>query len=419
MKNVLIIGSGGREHALADAFSRSNKVKEIFVSPGNDGIATEYKCLPYSSFEDVLDIVHSYRIDLVFIGPEQPIEQGLSDYLVQNGIQVIAPSRLAARLETSKTFAKEVLNRFSIPTAAYVAAKTMAEAEPIFKEWDYPLVIKADGLAAGKGVIIVENYDQASVACQQLLTEQAGSTGIIIEEFLRGWEVTLFAITDGKDYQTTLFAQDHKQLFDDDRGPNTGGMGAFCPVPAAESYRIQIEQDILEPVLAGMRELGCPYKGILYLGLMITRQGAKVIEFNCRFGDPEAQALLPLLQTDFVDVCDAVWEDNVANIRLDWEAGVSIAVVLAAPGYPGKYQTGIPLSLPALKSKAYFAGVKAQNDILLTSGGRVMAIQAQALDIDEARKIAYRDIQAIGFVGKVLRTDIGLRKNQISFGEDL
>lgn len=412
--NVLIIGSGGREHAIADAFSRSKIVSSIRVSPGNAGIAREFNCLDLDTDDKILAYCQSEAIDLVFIGPEQPIAAGLSDLLRGRGIKVFAPSQAAARLETSKAFAKELMTRYSVPTARYKMIHAPEEIEDVLQDFAFPVVLKADGLAAGKGVVIASSYSEATTVCRDLLSQKSGSTGVLAEEFLEGWEVSLFAITDGKDYQTTLFAQDHKQLCDHDLGPNTGGMGAYCPVYEAEAYRGAIERDILEPVLAAMREEGCPYTGVLYMGLMITMEGPKVIEFNCRFGDPETQALLPLLLTDFAEVCRAVTDHEVAKLSLLWEDQVCLAVVLAAEGYPGSYVKGIKLDLPSLHSRPYFAGVASKNDSLVSSGGRVMALVAKASDLASARALVYHDVDSMPGEALICRRDIGLRENTLS-----
>lgn len=408
---VLILGSGGREHAIADAFGRSANCEAIFVSPGNAGIALDFECVELQ--DRIVEFCRSQAIDMVFIGPEQPIEAGLSDFLRDKGIKVFAPSRAAARLETSKAFAKELMIRHSVPTSRYQMIHSSEEAASVLRKFPLPVVLKADGLAAGKGVVIAHSYEEATKICQDMLQQVCGAKGVLAEEFLKGWEVSLFAITDGRDYQTTLFAQDHKQLYDNDRGPNTGGMGAFCPVWEAEPYRKQIERDILEPVLSAMREQGCPYTGVLYLGLMITREGPKVIEFNCRFGDPETQVLLPLLRSDFVEVCKAVTDQEVANLKLEWEENSCVAVVLAAEGYPGPYQKGIRLDTEKALTKVYYAGVSRQDNRLVSSGGRVLSIVGKATDLQSARELVYRQISSMAHNGLIYRQDIGLRKNTL------
>jgi phosphoribosylamine--glycine ligase len=408
---VLIIGSGGREHAIADAFSRSNKTREIIISPGNAGMAEDFRCLPLSGQDEIVEFCHAEAVDLVFIGPEQPIKDGLSDLLKKEGIRVLAPSQAAARLETSKAFAKQLMLANQIPTASYSLLRDEVQARDFLAKCSYPIVLKADGLAAGKGVIICSNEPEAMQACASLFRQSAGKSGVLAEEYLQGWEVSLFAFCAQDAFQTSLFAQDHKQLYDQDKGPNTGGMGAVCPVPEAEKYRQEIEDTILAPVLNAMRELGCPYEGVLYLGLMITHEGPKVVEFNCRFGDPETQALLPLLKTDFMQLCLAITEGRVKELKLEWFDKTAVAVVLAAPGYPAAYKKGIKIQIPPLDSKVFFSGVRRGKRGLISWGGRVLSVMSLADTLENARTTVYRDIYSIEFTQKVYRKDIGLRKN--------
>jgi phosphoribosylamine--glycine ligase len=408
---VLIIGSGGREHAIADAFSRSSKTKEIIVSPGNAGMAEVFRCLLLAGQDEIVQFCHAEKVDMVFIGPEQPIKDGLSDLLRAEGIRVLAPSQDAGRLETSKAFAKQLMLANQIPTAGYSLLRDESQAREFLAKCSYPIVLKADGLAAGKGVIICSNEPEAIQACASLFRQSAGESGVLAEEYLQGWEVSLFAFCDKDAFQTSLFAQDYKQLYDQDRGPNTGGMGAVCPVPEAEKYRQEIEDKILAPVLKAMRELGCPYEGILYLGLMITAQGPRVVEFNCRFGDPETQALLPLLKTDFMELCLAITEGRMKELQLEWINKTAVAVVLAAPGYPSAYKKGIKIHIPQLNSKVFFSGVQSGRSGLISSGGRVLTVTNMADTLEKAKTAVYRDIKSIDFPDNVYRKDIGLRKN--------
>ncbi len=414
---VLIIGSGGREHAIADAFSRSTKVDRIYVSPGNAGIAREFETVNLPSHPDVYNFCITQHIDLVFIGPEIPIEQGLSDYLRANGIPVFSPSRAAGRIESSKIFAKNLMHSAGIPTARYCVVTSYESACEAATDFGFPLVIKADGLAAGKGVLIVNSKAEALQVFRDLMLDKLlGNAGseLVLEEFLQGWEVSLFAITDGVNFQTMLFTQDHKQLQDHDLGPNTGGMGAYAPVPEAEIYRQDIEERIISPILEALRAEDCLYQGVLYCGLMITRDGPKVIEFNCRFGDPETQAVLPLLNTDFMDVCLAVAEAKVDQLKLCWKTDTAVCVVLASAGYPGKYNPGYIIEISGNPStKVYFAGVESDGKNLITKGGRVLNVVSMANDLSAARDVVYRDIQNIDFEGKTYRRDIGLRVNKI------
>ncbi len=408
---MLIIGSGGREHALARCFAKSDKVSELYIAPGNAGIALQYNCIKIEEPEGIIAFCREKQIDLVYVGPEKPIAEGLSDALRVASINVIAPSQAAARLETSKSFAKELMLARNIPTAKYRRISNTEELNRACLELGFPLVLKADGLAAGKGVIITRTPEDASSAYHSLANN---GQGVIAEEFLTGWEVSLFAITDGISFQTTVFAQDHKQLFDHDQGPNTGGMGAYAPVPEAEKYRPEIETGIVAPILKAMREIGYPYQGVLYIGLMITQDGPKVVEFNCRWGDPEAQVVLPLLETEMSDICSAIVNCEVDKLKLRFKSATALAVVLASAGYPFEYQSGYPLQIAdEAMPQVYFSGVAAADNGLQTAGGRVLCLSSLGKDISTAREIAYQSLELIQFEGKTYRKDIGLRTNLI------
>ncbi len=419
---VLIIGSGGREHALAECFARSRGVNKVVVAPGNAGIALQYPCVPLYSLPEIREYCLEENIGMVFIGPEQPIADGLSDYLRAAGIRVIAPSRDAAQLESSKIFAKELMQKWSIPTAKCKIITHEDQAEKALREFNYPVVVKADGLAAGKGVYISNTKEEAWEAIRSLFSSftnnQSDSPrtdrGVVLEEFLSGWEVSLFAISDGLNFVSTVFAQDHKQIFDHDLGPNTGGMGAYAPVPEAEVYRKQIEEEIITPTLAAMRELGYPYEGILYCGLMITTEGPKVIEYNCRLGDPEAEVLLPLLDSDLLEICQAILDRKVNELNLKFKQATALGVVLASVGYPGHFDKGITISLPKpTPTSIYFSGVANGGSGLVTSGGRVICVVGVGDDLAIARENAYRQINDITYETKYCRSDIGLRENRL------
>ncbi len=418
---VLIIGSGGREHALANSFARSKQVTELVVSPGNAGIALQHSCLKLGTNEDIVSYCISSGIDVVFIGPEQPIAEGLSDMLTEAGIFAVSPSRFAAQLESSKIFTKELMARCSIPTAGFRACKTLDEAMRAITEFSYPLVLKADGLAAGKGVVIAKNLDEAQQTIQDMFgaahddkEPKEDGKGIVVEEYLLGWEVSLFVVSDGWNFVSTLFAQDHKQIFDHDLGPNTGGMGAYAPVPEAEPYRKQIEDEIVEPTLKAMRDMGYPYQGILYCGLMITKQGPKVIEFNCRFGDPEAEVVLPLIESDIMDICLAIKNRQVCDLDIKYKQANALGVVLASHGYPGSYPVGIPIKINYDDIEGIcFSGVSKDKETLVTAGGRVMCVVGMGSTLQEARMQAYNRVTEIEFSGKYHRTDIGLRSNNL------
>jgi phosphoribosylamine--glycine ligase len=419
---ILIIGSGGREHALAECFALSKGVDKVVIAPGNAGIALQYTCIPLFSHIEIRDYCRNNAIDLVFIGPEQPIAEGLSDYLRESGIDVIAPSRYAAQLESSKMFAKELMQKWAIPTARYRLIQNEQESEQALNEFSFPVVVKADGLAAGKGVIIAQDKEEAREAIQSLfrllyakpIETHRTDRGVILEEFLSGWEVSLFAISDGWNYKSTVFAQDHKQVYENDLGPNTGGMGAYAPVPEAEAYRTQIEEEIVRPTLAAMRDLGYPYQGILYCGLMITAEGPKVIEFNCRLGDPEAEVLLPLLDSDLLEICQAILTRSIDKMNVKFKQATALGVVLASNGYPGYFETGLAVTLPdTLPQGIYFSGVANGDDGLVTSGGRVMCVVGLGDDLESAREVSYRKLAEISYETKYYRKDIGLRTNSL------
>jgi len=406
---VLIVGSGGREHSLAEAFARDINKKDIYVAPGNGGIALDYKCLPLRSKEEIVKWCKENRPELVMVGPEQYLAEGLSNSLNAEGIPCVGPSQEAARIESSKIFAKTLMTKYHIPTASYVAFEDKDQALAYVRYMGtYPLVIKANGLAAGKGVIIADSQKEAENAIQNL------GNKIVVEEYLKGWEVSLFVITDGKDYKTTIFSQDHKQLGENDTGPNTGGMGAFAPVKEAEHYREQIEKQIIAPTLEALNAEGCPYRGFLYCGLMITADGPKVLEFNCRLGDPETQAILPLLQTSFTDICYAILNNKVSDLELQWSPQSSVCVVLASQGYPGTFPTGFPIIIKSsIDSKIFYAGVENRDGQLITSGGRVLSLVALGKNLSEARRKVYKDVNKVDFNGKYFRRDISLRKNKL------
>ncbi len=404
---VLIIGGGGREHALAAAIAKDGA--QVFVAPGNGGIAREFKCLPLTDLNKVLDWCLTNQPNFVVFGPEQPLADGWVDVFEKAGVPCVGPTAQAAKIESSKAFAKELMAKNKIPTASYECFDNPQEAQKhILSQANYPIVIKADGLAAGKGVAVVENEADALNFLESI------SGKVVLEEFLVGWETSLFAITDGENFQTTLFARDHKRLNDGDQGPNTGGMGAFCPVPEAEKWREEIENNVISPTLKALRDLGSPFRGFLYCGLMITEEGPKVLEYNCRLGDPETQALLPLLNTSFIEICEAVTTGTVGGLKLDWSDQSSVCVIMSSQGYPGSFNTGHHLDFSReIQSLIRFGGVKEEAGRLVSSGGRVLSLVALGDNLAEAREKVYGDLETIDFSGKHFRKDIALPRNQI------
>lgn len=414
---ILIIGSGAREHALAEAFHRSESQPHIIVSPGNAGLAREFETADLDSFEDIEDFCIIEGITMVFIGPEQPLADGLSDHLRNQGIAVIGPSKAASRIESSKSFAKNMMAKYNIPTSKFEIYEDLNLAISDLAKWSFPLVIKADGLASGKGVFIAYTKDIATQVLNKLMQDKIlGESGnkVVIEEYLYGWEVSLFALTDGENFVTTIFSQDHKQLNDGDQGPNTGGMGAYAPVPEAELYRDEIGDKIIKPILKAMKDEGCPYQGVLYIGLMITVEGPKVVEFNCRLGDPETQTILPLLETDLVEICKSILDKKVDSLNLRWSNKTAICVYAVSKEYPNSqiHQTPINFS-DHMDSHAFYGAVTTKDNELVTNGGRVIAVTSVGLSKIDARTRVYHDLNKVFFEGMHFRNDIGFRENKV------
>jgi phosphoribosylamine---glycine ligase len=415
---VAIIGSGGREHALADKIAGCKPLDELFIIPGNPGTQKLGTNIPIDidNHTLILKFCLEHGIELVVIGPEKPLADGLSDILRKNGIKVFGPSRQAAKIEGEKSFAKKLMKEFSIPTAAFEIfdKENYDAAIKYLHKISYPTVIKADGIAAGKGVIIAEDFDDAKEAIKEcFINSSFGSAGdkIVIEEFMTGQEASVFAITDGTDFILLPAAQDHKRIFDGDKGKNTGGMGAYAPTPfvSQNDYEL-ISQKIVEPTLRGMREKGTPFIGCLYCGLMMTEQGPMVVEYNCRFGDPETQVVLPLLDGDFLELLysSACGKLNKSVFNNN---GASVCVVAASGGYPDKYKSGFEINGLDTKSdfvKIYHAGTKEVDGKILTNGGRVLNITSiiRNNNLKEAKKIAYEALNKINFEGIQYRKDI-------------
>ncbi len=419
---VLIIGSGAREHALAWAISRSSEVSALYCAPGNGGTAAIAQNIPLQimDFAQCADWAAAYAIDLTIIGPDDPLGGGIVDAFQQRGLRAFGPTRAAARIESSKSWAKDLMQRHQVPTARSSSFDDIDAARRFLSSDDchYPLVIKADGLAAGKGVSIVSTRQEAEAAIAALLVERrlgaAGST-ILLEEFLEGREVSFFALSDGITMLPLAPACDYKRALDGDQGPNTGGMGAYSPpgfVDAALAE--QIIQTILRPTIAAMAQEGCPFVGVLYAGLMLTRDGPKVLEFNARLGDPETQVMLPRLQSDLLALFMAACEQRLAAVSIEWAPEAACGVVLASTGYPDQYQTGFPISgLDQLPPDilAFHAGTKlTEEGHLLTSGGRVMTLVALGQNIAAARRHVYEQIERVQFQGRRYRRDIAARE---------
>ena len=419
---ILVIGGGGREHALAWSLARSPQADQVFVAPGNAGTAGEFGVenvdIAATDINDLLEFAGSMGIDLTVVGPEAPLADGIVDRFVAAGLRCFGPTAAAARLEGSKTYSKEFMERHGIPTAAYQSFTEVDKALDYLHRRITPIVIKADGLAAGKGVVIAQNPDEAESAVRQMLQQGAfGAAGekIVIEDFLEGEEASFIAMVDGHNLLPLATSQDHKARDDGDRGPNTGGMGAYSPAPViTEAVTKRIMADIMRPTVEGMLKEGDPYTGFLYAGLVIAPDGtAKVLEFNCRLGDPETQPLLFRLKSDLVALIDAALDQRLGNIQAEWDPRVALGVVMTAGGYPGKYHQGdviegIPENLPE-HLKVFHAGTTRDGDTIVTSGGRVLCTVALGSTVTEAQREAYRLAGEIRWDGLYYRKDIGYR----------
>ena len=419
---ILIIGGGGREHALAWKIAQSPRVEKVFVAPGNAGTARESKCENVAvQAEDVgglLTFAQGNKIDLAIVGPEIPLVLGVVDRFRTAGLRCFGPTKAAAQLEGSKAFAKDFLARHKIPTAAYGNFTDVVAAESFIKKMGAPIVVKADGLAAGKGVIIAQTVDEASAAVRDMLAGNAfGEAGhrVVVEEFLEGEEASFIVMVDGDHILPLATSQDHKRVGDGDTGPNTGGMGAYSPAPVVTpALHARVMREVIEPTVRGMKAEGCPYTGFLYAGLMIGRDGVpKVLEYNCRFGDPETQPVMLRLQSDLVALIEAALDGRLDKIEATWDPRPALGVVMAAGGYPGAYKKGDAISgLPATDApdaKVFHAGTALKDGSVVTSGGRVLCVTALGATVGAAQKRAYEVARKISWAGAHYRTDIGYR----------
>ena len=418
--NLLVVGGGGREHAIIKKLKENPSVETIYALPGNGGIAQDAVCVPEIGAKDIpaiVDFAKSHDIDFAVVAPDDPLALGCVDRLHEAGIPCFGPDAKAARIEASKVFSKNLMKKYGIPTASYEVFNDPAKALEYLKTASFPIVIKADGLALGKGVLIPQNLVEAEDAVKTIMEDKAfGDSGneIVIEEFLTGPEVSVLAFTDGTAIRPMVSSMDHKRAGDNDTGLNTGGMGTVAPNPYYTADVAQVCMDtIFLPTLAAMRAEGCPFKGCLYFGLMITPQDPKVIEYNCRFGDPETQVVLPLLKTDLLTVMQAVENETLADLEVEWSDGAAACVILASGGYPSHYEKGKVMSFPAstpANVTIYHAGDKLDGEgRLVTSGGRVLGITAMAPTLKEALADAYAAAETVNFDGKYMRHDIGRR----------
>ncbi len=418
---VLVIGSGGREHTIIWKLKQSDKVSKIFCAPGNGGISQIAECVPIKvmDFEALTAFAKENKIDMTVVAPDDPLAAGAVDAFEEAGLRAFGPSKAAAIIEGSKAFSKNLMKKYNIPTADYEVFDNSSDAiEYVKNQNKFPVVVKADGLALGKGVIIAEDFDCAETAIHEIMDDKVfGSAGgkVVIEEFLTGPEISVLAFTDGKTLKPMISAQDHKRAYDNDKGLNTGGMGTFSP---SRIYTPELEHECMEkifiPTMNAMNAENRKFKGVLYFGLMKTPDGVKVIEYNCRFGDPETQVVLPRLKTDLYEIFDAIIEERLDEIEIEWDNGAAVCVVLASGGYPQKYTTGYEIDglhqAESLGALLFHAGTKLENGKILTSGGRVLGVTAVGDNLDDAIKKAYHCLKPISFKDMHYRTDIGIKK---------
>ena len=415
--NLLVVGGGGREHAIIKKLKENPSVDVIYALPGNGGIAADAVCVSDIGAKDIDKIVEfakNNKIDFAVVAPDDPLALGCVDRLHEVGIPCFGPDAKAARIEASKVFSKNLMKKYNIPTASYEVFNDSQKALDYLKDAKFPIVIKADGLALGKGVLIPQNFAEAEDAVKTIMEDKAfGESGneIVIEEFMTGPEVSVLAFTDGTAIIPMVSSMDHKRIGDNDTGLNTGGMGTIAPNPYyTKQLADECMQTIFLPTLAAMRAEGCPFKGCLYFGLMMTPNGPRVIEYNCRFGDPETQVVLPLLKTDLLTIMQAVENETLAQLEVEWHDGAAACIIIASGGYPGSYQKGKVMTFEdnlADNVVIYHAGSKLQDGNLVTNGGRVLGVTARADSLAQALTDAYKATNSVYFEGKYMRSDIG------------
>lgn len=418
---VLVVGGGGREHAIIMKLAESPRITKLYCAPGNGGIAKFADCYPVAAtdMDGILALAKELAVDWVFVAPDDPLVMGMADMLRENGFQVFGPSKAAAIIEGSKVFSKNLMRQYQIPTAGYeVFTEANAAIAYLKQQNSYPTVIKADGLALGKGVIIAQNEDEAIEAVRSMMEDKIfGESGsrLVVEEFLTGPEISVLAFTDGKTVVPMISSMDHKRALDGDNGKNTGGMGTVSPNPYyTEAIAEECMQKIFLPTIAAMNAEGRSFRGCLYFGLMATPKGVKVIEYNCRFGDPETQVVLPMLENDLLDIMEAVENQTLADLHIQWKKGACACVIMASGGYPGAYQKhkaimGLEENGQHKTAAVYHAGTLLQDDVFYTNGGRVLGVTAQADTLENALAKAYAAVDDISFEAAHWRTDIGRR----------
>ena len=417
---VLVIGGGGREHTLVWKLAQSKKVTKLYAAPGNPGMKDLAECedLDIADLDGLADWAEKHAIDLTVVGPEAPLVAGIVDVFKARGLTIFGPSAKAAEIEGSKIFSKELMEKYGVPTAFFKVCDNLADARAFVEEKGAPIVIKADGLAAGKGVVVAMTRDEALAALDEMMgAHKFGSAGnrVVIEEFMEGEEASLLAFTDGKTIVPMLAAQDHKRVNDGDQGPNTGGMGAYCPAPVmTDALKEKTVKEVLRPIVDALAKEGRPYSGCLYAGLMIKGDSVKVVEFNARFGDPETQVVLPLLKSDLAEIMVACANGTLTPDLVEWSDKAAVCVVMASGGYPASYKKGIPITgLIAANAMddvvVFHAGTREEDGKILTNGGRVLGVTAVADDIPSAQQKAYDAVDKIHFDGAHYRQDIAWR----------
>lgn len=414
---LLLIGSGGREHAIAWKLSKSSKVSKIFVAPGNGGTAIENKCenIDITDIDELVKFAKENNIYLTIVGPEDPLTKGITNKFKAEGLRIFGPDANGAQLEGSKSYSKEFMKKYGVKTAEYEVFTEVNPALNYLEGCAYPVVIKADGLAAGKGVAICENKEQAKTAINDYMVNdifKGAGQKVVIEEFLDGVEASILSITDGKTIIPFISAKDHKQIFDGGKGPNTGGMGVLAPNPFVTADVMKdFEDNIMANTLIGIQKEGYDFKGIIFFGLMITKKGTYLLEYNVRMGDPETQSVLSLMESDLFEVIESSMNEKLSETKVRWKDEVCINVVLASEGYPGKFTKGYEITIdPSIKNRVFLAGAIAENGVLKTNGGRVLSVVGSGKTVKDAREEAYKNIELVTFKGAYCRKDIGICK---------